>query len=118
MARILVVDDSQFVRTRNVSVLQGLGHETLEASDGKEAVNIFEQEMPDAVLMDITMPVMDGLQALQEIKMLHPDAKIAMVTATGQRGVVIEAIKSGADDFVVKPIDAGRVKATLDKILD
>jgi len=116
MAKVLVVDDSAFMRLRNVNLLKELGHETLEAADGGQAVEVYKQDNPDAVLMDITMPGMDGLEALKQILSFDPAAKIAMVTAMGQQGIVMEAIKAGACDFVVKPFDPDRVKAALAKL--
>ena len=117
MATILVVDDSAFMRMRCVSNVQQLGHETLEAGDGAEAVEMYKQQSPQAVLMDITMPNMDGLTALKEIMAVDPNARVAMVTAMGQQGMVMEAIKAGAVDFVVKPFEPDRVKAALDKLI-
>ncbi len=117
MAKILVVDDSAFVRMRNVSLLKELGHETLEAGDGSQAVETYKQAKPDAVLLDITMPVMDGLEALREILAFDSSAKVAMVTAMGQQKTVMEAIKAGARDFVVKPFDPERLKAALKKLV-
>jgi two-component system chemotaxis response regulator CheY len=117
MARILVVDDSAFMRMRNVTLLKELGHETLEAGDGSQAVEVYRQQKPDAVLMDITMPGKDGLEALREIMALDPAARIAMCTAMGQQAMVMEAIKNGARDFVVKPFDPDRVQAAIRKLI-
>ncbi|MCH8815348.1 MAG: response regulator [Chloroflexi bacterium] len=116
MAKVLVVDDSAFMRMRNVNLLKELGHETLEAGDGNEAVEVYKRDNPDAVLMDITMPGMDGMEALRQILAHDPAAKVAMVTAMGQQGIVMDAIKAGASDFVVKPFDPDRVKAALAKL--
>ncbi len=117
MAKVLVVDDSAFMRSRNVSLLKGLGHETLEAGDGNEAVESYKQNKPDAVLMDITMPGMDGLEALKVILAHDPNAKIAMVTAMGQQSIIMDAIKNGAKDFVVKPFEKERVLEAVEKLL-
>ena len=117
MATILVVDDSSFMRMRCASTVQELGYETLEAGDGAEAIQTYKDQKPAAVLMDITMPGIDGLQALKEIMTIDPNARIAMVTAMGQQSMVIEAMKSGAKDFVVKPFEPDRVKAALAKLL-
>jgi two-component system chemotaxis response regulator CheY len=105
------------MRMRNVTLLKELGHDTAEAGDGNQAVEMFKQINPDAVLMDITMPGKDGLQALREILSINPNARIAMVTAMGQQAMVMEAIKAGARDFVVKPFDPDRVKAALKKLV-
>ena len=82
-----------------------------------EAVKKFEEENPDLVIMDITMPNMDGLQALKKIREAHPDAKVVMCTAMGQESMVVDAIKSGAKDFVVKPFNAERITSTVKNIL-
>ena len=117
MATILIVDDSAFMRMRCVATVKELGHETIEAGDGQEAIDVYKEQKPQAVLLDITMPNIDGLTALREILALDPDAKVAMVTAMGQQGMVMEAIKAGAKDFVVKPFDPDRIKAALDKLV-
>jgi two-component system chemotaxis response regulator CheY len=117
MAKILVVDDAQFMRVKCSRLLKDAGHEVVEASDGAEAVELYESAKPDAVLLDITMPKMDGLTALKEIRKLDPNARVAMLTAMGQQAIVIEAVKAGARDFVVKPFDASRVVQAVEKLL-
>ena len=117
MARILVVDDAAFMRVRAAKVLQDNGHEVAQAENGLEAVKQYAEWRPDAVLMDITMPEMDGLAALKEIKRLDPAARVAMVTAMGQQAIVMEALKAGAKDFVLKPFQPDRVLGAVDKLL-
>lgn len=117
MARILIADDAAFMRMRSSTLLKELGHEVIEASDGVEAVSKYKAEHPDAVLLDITMPVMDGLEALRTILADDPNARVAMVTAMGQQQIIMEAIKAGARDFVVKPFDADRIQAALWKLV-
>ncbi len=117
MARILVVDDAAFMRVRAARVLEDAGHEVAQAENGLEAVKKYAEWKPDAVLMDITMPEMDGLAALKEIKKIDPAARVAMVTAMGQQAIVMEALKSGARDFVLKPFQPDRVMAALHKLL-
>ncbi len=117
MARILIADDAAFMRMRCGRMLTEEGHEVLEAENGREAVNKYQQHKPDCVLMDITMPELDGLGALREIKALDPNAKVAMVTALGQQQVVMEALQAGAKDFVVKPFQPDRVLAAVQKLL-
>ena len=117
MATILIADDAAFMRMRCVSLLKDLGHEILEAENGEQAVALYREQRPDAVLLDITMPVMDGIEALKEIIAFDPDAKIAMVTAMGQQQVIMEAIKLGAKDFVVKPFDTERIQEALWKLV-
>ncbi len=117
MAKILVVDDAQFLRVRISRLLTDGGHEVLEADNGFNAVQAYQDGRPDAVLIDITMPEMDGLAALKEIKALDSDARVVMLTALGQESVILEAIKAGAKDFVVKPFDAERVLEAIDRVL-
>ena len=117
MAKVLIVDDSAFLRMRNAAMVKELGHEVIEAGDGAAAVAAYKSSKPDAVLLDITMPGMDGLEALKEILAFDPAARVAMVTAMGQQSIVMEAIKSGARDFVVKPFEPERVKSALTKLV-
>ncbi len=117
MAKVLLVDDAAFMRMRCARLLQEEGHEVLEAANGREAVEIYQAHRPDAVLMDITMPEMDGLEALRAIRAIDPHARVAMLTAMGQQAIVIEAIKCGARDFVVKPFERERVLAAVAKLI-
>ncbi len=117
MSKILVVDDAEFMRMRYRKLLAGEGYEVIEAADGREAISVYERENPDLVLMDITMPVMDGLEALKELKALDSDALIVMSSALGQERVVLSAIKDGAKDFLVKPFKPENVLDTLKKHL-
>ncbi len=118
MATILVVDDAAFMRMRCAKVLKENGYDVLEAENGLQAIEVYQAQKPDGVLMDITMPEMDGLTALKELRKLDPDARVAMVTAMGQQSIIIDAIKSGARDFVVKPFEQDRVLSALQKLLD
>jgi two-component system chemotaxis response regulator CheY len=117
MAKVLLVDDAAFMRMRCARLLQEEGHEVVEAANGREAVTAYQTQKPDAVLMDITMPEMDGLEALRAIRSVDPEARVAMLTAMGQQAIVIEAIKSGARDFVVKPFERERVLAAITKLM-
>jgi two-component system chemotaxis response regulator CheY len=117
MARVLVVDDAAFMRVRAAKLLEDAGHEVTLAENGLEAVRQYAARRPDAVLLDITMPEMDGLAALKEIKKLDPSARVAMVSAMGQQAIVMEALKSGARDFVLKPFQPDRVLQALHKLL-
>jgi two-component system chemotaxis response regulator CheY len=117
MAKVLVVDDAAFMRVRAAKVLQDNGHDVAQAENGLDAVKQYAEWRPDAVLMDITMPEMDGLAALKEIKKIDPAARVAMVTAMGQQAIVMEALKAGAKDFVLKPLQPDRVLAALQKLL-
>jgi len=109
MGRILVVDDSAFARMRTAKLLSEHGFEVEEAANGAEAVSKYQQIRPSLVLMDITMPVMDGLEALREIKRQDASARVVICSALGQKTVVLEAIKAGAVDFLVKPFQPERV---------
>lgn len=117
MAKVLVVDDAVFMRTKASKLLSESGYSVVEASNGEEAVAAYSREKPDVVLMDITMPGMDGIAALKKILADHPDAKVIMCTALGQRSMVLEAIKSGAKDFVVKPFEPDQLLAAVKKQL-
>lgn len=117
MAKVLVVDDAAFMRVRAAKALTDNGHEVMQAENGLDAVQKYAEWRPDAVLMDITMPEMDGLTALKEIRKVDPEAKVAMVTAMGQQSMIMDAIKSGAKDFVVKPFQPDRVLAAVKKLV-
>src|SRR5690606_12017947 len=91
MATILIADDAAFMRMKSATLIRDMGHEVIEAADGQEAVDLFKSAKPDAVLMDITMPNKDGMEALREIVALDPNARVAMVTAMGQQQIVMEA---------------------------
>jgi len=117
MARILVVDDAVFMRTRCGKILRDAGHEVFEAGDGAEAIESFGALAPDVVLMDITMPTMDGISALKEIIAKDPGARVIMVSAMGQQSMVMEALKAGAKEFVVKPYQPDQLMAAIQKVL-
>jgi two-component system chemotaxis response regulator CheY len=117
MTKILIVDDAEFLRVRISKMLVGDGFEVIEADNGLKAIDAYKANKPDLVLMDITMPEMDGLSALKEIRGIDSSAKVIMLTALGQESVVLEAIKSGARDFIVKPFERDRVISAISKIL-
>lgn len=117
MAKILIVDDAEFLRVRISKMLLGDGFEVVEADNGLKAIEAYKANKPDMVLMDITMPEMDGLTALKEIRKIDANAKVVMLTALGQESVVLEAVKSGAKDFVVKPFERDRVLSAINKLL-
>ncbi|MGN0346771.1 MAG: response regulator [Lachnospiraceae bacterium] len=106
MAKILIVDDSRTSRKILRGILENNGYEVAgEATNGEEGVKLFGELKPDVVTMDITMPIMDGVSALKEIMKTDANAKVIMVTAAGQKGNVVEALKSGAYEFVTKPFE-------------
>lgn len=117
MAKILVVDDASFMRMRMNKLLTENGHEVDEAENGEDAVNKFKNGNYDLVIMDITMPVMDGIEAVKRMTAEDPDAKVIMCSAIGQQTMVIEALKSGAKDFVVKPFQPDRIMESVKRVL-
>ncbi len=113
---ILVVDDAAFMRMMIKDILTKNGYNVVgEAENGLKAVEKYNELKPDLVLMDITMPELDGIQALKQIKAQHPGAAIIMCSAMGQQAMVIESIQSGAKDFIVKPFQADRVLEAVKK---
>lgn len=118
MARILIVDDNAFMRSTIKGVLTQAGFDVAaEAADGAEAVNTYATIKPDLVTMDITMPNMDGVEALKELLKRDPGAKVVMVSAMGQESLVVEAVTAGAVDFVIKPFEPDRVVDAINKAL-
>ncbi|MEF2095491.1 response regulator [Bacillus sp. CFBP9009] len=116
--RILIVDDAAFMRMMIKDILSKNGFEIVgEAADGSQAVEKYKETHPDLVTMDITMPEMDGITALKEIKKVNPQAKVIMCSAMGQQAMVIDAIQAGAKDFIVKPFQADRVLEAINKVL-
>jgi two-component system chemotaxis response regulator CheY len=115
--KILIVDDAEFLRVRITKMLSGDGFDVFEAENGLKAVASYKANHPDVVLMDVTMPEMDGLTALKEIKAFDTHARVVMLTALGQESVVLEAVKSGARDFVVKPFERERIISAINKLL-
>ncbi|WP_458413020.1 response regulator [Schinkia sp. CFF1] len=119
MARILIVDDAKFMRMTLTNILQKGNHEVIgEAENGRLAIEQYKELNPDIVTMDITMPEMTGIEAVKQIKAIDPNAKIIMCSAMGQQKLVVEAIESGAKDFVVKPFDENRVLEAVSRVLE
>ena len=115
---VLIVDDAAFMRMMIKDILTKNGYNiAAEAENGKIAVDKYNEVKPDLVLMDITMPEMDGIQALKGIKAIDPNAAVIMCSAMGQETMVMDSIKSGAKDFIVKPFKPERVLSTVKKIL-
>lgn len=116
---ILVVDDASFMRMMIKDILTKNGYEVIgEAENGLNAVEKYKELNPELVIMDITMPEMDGIQAVKEIKSIDPNSKIIMCSAMGQQAMVIEAIQAGAKDFIVKPFQHERVIEAVKKALN
>lgn len=114
--KILIVDDAAFMRMMLRDIFLGAGYEVVgEAANGVEGIQKYKELRPDFVTMDITMPEMNGIEATKEITAFDANAKIVMCSAMGQQSMVLDAIKSGARDFLVKPFDAKKVIETVRK---
>ncbi len=114
---VLVVDDTAFMRMTLKNMLEKNGYEVIgEGEDGAKGVDLYKQLKPSLVTMDITMPNMDGITAIKEILSFDPNAKVIVVSAMGQKSLVIEALNAGAKDFVVKPFQPDRIAEALAKI--
>lgn len=117
MARILITDDAAFMRMMVKDILTKGGHDVVgEAENGKQAVEKYKELKPDLVTMDITMPEMDGIEALKAIKAEDANAKVIMCSAMGQQAMVLEAIQNGARDFIVKPFQPDKVLDSIGKV--
>ncbi|CAG7642709.1 Chemotaxis protein CheY [Paenibacillus solanacearum] len=115
----MIVDDAAFMRMMLRTILAEQGHEIVaEAANGAEAFQAYVAHRPDLVTMDITMPEVDGIAALKDIRATDPQAKIIMCSAVGQKAMVVEAIAAGAKDFLVKPFQQERVIASVNKVLE
>lgn len=118
MARVLVVDDAAFMRLTIKQMLEAHGHSMAgEAENGIEAVKKFAEVKPDVVFLDITMPEMNGIEALRCIKTLDANAKIIICSAMGQQEMLAQAIQYGAKDFIVKPFEEERLIAALEQVI-
>jgi len=116
---VLIVDDAAFMRMMLKGILDENGFKVVgEACNGKEGILKYKELKPDVVTIDITMPEMNGIEAVKEIIKYDPMAKCIMCSAMGQQGMVLEAIQAGAKDFVVKPFEADRVVGALRKVLN
>jgi two-component system chemotaxis response regulator CheY len=114
--RIMIVDDAIFMRMKLKDIVEKNGYEVVaEAQNGAEAIEKYKSERPEIVTMDITMPEMNGIEALKGIKRIDPHAKVVMCSAMGQQAMVMEAIQAGATDFIVKPFETDRVLDSLIK---
>lgn len=118
MAKILVVDDSIVMRKNLSTILKGDGHIIIgEASNGRQAISQYEELLPDLVTMDISMPIMSGVEAVQRIVERYPDAKIVMISAVNQKKMVFNAINSGAKHYIIKPIDTNKVLSVINEVI-
>ncbi len=115
---VLIVDDAEFMRVMLRDIVEEMDLTVVgEAADGFEAIEVFRRTRPALVLMDITMPNLDGIEALQQILQDVPETIVVMITALGQKEQVLSAIKAGARDFIIKPFDQERVQETLSNLL-
>ncbi|MBE3588283.1 MAG: response regulator [Thermoanaerobacteraceae bacterium] len=116
--KILVVDDAAFMRMMIKNIVTKNGYEVAgEAENGKEAVKMYAELKPDLVTMDITMPEMDGIDAVKAIRAMDPNANIIMCSAMGQQAMVMDAIQAGAKDFIVKPFQQDRILQAIERVL-
>ena len=116
--KVLIVDDAAFMRMMLKDIITKNGYEVVgEAENGAKAVEKYKEVTPDLVTMDITMPEMDGISALKNIRSIDSNAKVVMCSAMGQQAMVIEAIQAGARDFIVKPFQADRVLEAVKKVI-
>ena len=109
MAKILIVDDAYFVRIKLKNLLEAQGLEVIEASNGVEAIQVYQEQTPDLIFCDITMPEMDGISTLKRLKEIDADVKVVMLTSVGEQQVLMEALYSGAKNFLVKPFEEDKV---------
>ncbi|MFJ5772173.1 response regulator [Psychrobacillus sp. NPDC093180] len=117
MRTVLVVDDAIFMRTTIKRMLEEHQFDIIgEAANGQEAVEMYRKLLPDVVTMDITMPGMTGIEAVKAIISEHPDAKIVMVTALGQQKLIVDALESGAKDFITKPFNLEQIVQVLKNV--
>ena len=117
--RILITDDTAFMRLLLQKILTENGYEVVgEADNGKEAVRLFERHRPDLVTMDITMPILNGVEALKRIRALDPNAQVLMVSAMGQQNMVMQALREGARGFLVKPFEKEKVLQAVAEALE
>ena len=118
MAKIMIVDDSSIVRKTLKKQIEDLGHEVIaEAENGKDAIKKYMRLKPDLVTMDITMPVTNGILALQEIRFQDENAKVIMITSHGEESLVMDAVSHGASGYVLKPITKEKLETQLKKTL-
>ena len=114
----MIVDDAAVMRIRLRDILETRYKVVAEASNGKEALDLYESYKPDFVTLDITMPQLNGLEALEQIMKSYPDARVVIVSAVGQKQMVFQAIANGAKDFIIKPFEPDRVLMAIDRLFE
>ena len=118
MANILIADDARFMRMMIRKILESEGHKIVgEAASGEEAISLYAKLRPDLATFDIVMPNPNGIESVKKVRDFDPHAKIIMITALGQEAMVVEALKAGAADFIIKPFKPGKVIEAVDKVL-
>lgn len=118
MSNVLIVDDDKIIRLSLCEILQNNGFLPVDVSSGRQAIELFKKEIPDAVLLDLKMPGMDGIETMQELKRIDPDIPIIIITAYGDVDAAVGAIKLGAYDFIVKPPKFDRLLLTLKRAIE
>ena len=118
MPTVLIVDDQQLLRAWLSRLLEYHSYKTIQAGNGQEAISQYRQHRPDVVLLDIGLPEKNGLDVLREIRQTDPNARVVMLTARSEKSTLIEAIKAGAKDFVIKPFRQERILLALERALD
>lgn len=117
MKKVLIVDDSKTSRKILKNIFEENNYEVAgEAANGQECLDKYQELHPDLVTLDITMPVMDGIETLSKLKEMDPNAKVVMITAAGQKNKMVEAVRLGAEDFVTKPYETSRIVEVLEKL--
>ncbi len=115
---VIIADDAQFMRLMLKDILEEMGLTVVaEAADGRQAVSMYREHHPDQAILDITMPELDGVAAWREIRTTDPDACVVVISALGQKDEVLDAIRAGAGDFIIKPFEAERVEVTVRGLL-
>ena len=117
MVKILTVDDAYFVRIKLKNFLEAKGYQVVEAGNGIEALKVYQEEAPDLVFCDITMPEMDGLATLKKLKEMNPDVIVIMLTRIGEQSTLMEALSSGAKNFLVKPFEEDKVLEVIQNLV-
>jgi two-component system chemotaxis response regulator CheY len=118
MASVLIADDSAVIRKTLKRILVSAGHEVVgEASHGQEAVQLYKEKQPDIVTMDISMPIMSGVEAVKHIIDAYQDAKIVMISAVDEKSLVFEALESGAKHYIIKPFNENTVLKIIDVVM-
>lgn len=118
MAKILIVDDAAFVRMRLKNLLTPVGHTIIEAENGETGIETYKNESPDLVIMDVNMPGMDGIVALQEIIKFDKNAKVIILTNLAQQESIMQAVKFGAKNYLVKPLDEAKLLTQVKKFTE